>query len=198
MNKYYNFFYEDDLSYHVVCKILSVHAPSIIIDTSQNCHGFGKIKANVNKWNAAAVKGIRFIVVTDLDSSPCPVKLINEWFVNGIDTNLIFRIAIKEIESWVLADNINFSKFLGISNYSITDSDTINDPKDFLFKLTKKSRYTNIKKDILPLDIFARIGPNYNNRLALFIHSYWDIDNARQKSKSLDRAIKAFVRINNR
>jgi len=65
----------------------------------------------------------------------------------------------------------------------------IRDPKSELFRLVSRSRKKQIKQDILPKDRFARIGPNYNERLGEFVFYFWDVSRAMQRSNSLKRTI---------
>ena len=55
------------------------------------------------------------VLLTDLDGIDCPPTLIREWkggrrFPNG----LLFRVIIREIESWLMADRKSFSDFTGV------------------------------------------------------------------------------------
>ncbi|MDF2210039.1 hypothetical protein L1F28_15070 [Arthrospira platensis NCB002] len=42
-----------------------------------------------------------YLVLTDLDKSECPLAIINEWLKSQPKhPNLLFRVAVKEVESW--------------------------------------------------------------------------------------------------
>lgn len=58
-------------------------------------------------------------------------------------------------------------------------------------RLVSKCRRRNIREDILPKDQFAKIGPNYNERLGEFVMGYWNTERAAKRSDSLSRAVKA-------
>ena len=67
-----------------------------------------------------------YFVFTDLDDKPCATFLIEDWFEGPIAdypkrraANLLFRIAVHEVESWIMADRESFAKFLGISVHKI-------------------------------------------------------------------------------
>lgn len=62
-------------------------------------------------WNRAA-KGTPFVVLTDLDTAPCPGELIKSWLANDQHPNLLFRVAVREVESWLMADTDNFAHYI--------------------------------------------------------------------------------------
>ncbi|MFA5863647.1 MAG: hypothetical protein WC975_03075 [Phycisphaerae bacterium] len=140
-----------------------------------------------------AAKGTPFLVLTDLDKSDCPPVLINEWFSGQKNHNLIFRIAVREVESWLLADRNGFAKFIRIRETLIpADVENIGDPKQFLIDLVRKSPKTTLKNDIIPRErSTAKTGPNYNGRLVDFVYHGWNIRTAQRNSHSLDKTVAA-------
>jgi hypothetical protein len=152
--------------------------------------GFGNIKNSIANFNQAA-RMTPFLIITDLDNHPCPVEMRNEWITVSQHHNLIFRIAVREAEAWLLADRQRFATFLHVSKDIITrDPENLPDPKSALMQIVKRSKKRNIREDILP-EGDARIGPNYNARLSDFVVNCWDIATARQNAPSLERAIRA-------
>jgi Domain of unknown function (DUF4276) len=107
--------------------------------------------------------------------------------------NLIFRVAVREIEAWLLADRENIAQFLQISSAQIDRSpETLRDPKTALIQAVKKhSRSRNIRMDIVPIGATSSIGPNYNGRLSEFAIQQWDVKLARANAPSLDRAMRS-------
>jgi hypothetical protein len=158
--------------------------------------GFGYLKKNVGAFNKSA-KGIPILVLTDLDRGKCAPLLIADWLQNPKHNNLIFRVAVREIESWLLADRDSIAKFLGVSLSDLPlNPDEILDPKALVIKLAEKSRKRNVRKAIVPArKSTAKIGPDYNGMLSFFVQSDWSLNNAIKYSPSLSRAyetIKAF------
>lgn len=158
--------------------------------------GFGYLKKNVRAFNKSA-KGIPILVLTDLDRGKCAPLLIADWLQNPKDNNLIFRVAVREIESWLLADRDSIAKFLGLSLSDLPlNPDEILDPKALVIMLAEKSRKRNVRKAIVPArKSTAKIGPDYNGMLSFFVQSEWSLKNAIKYSPSLFRAyeaIKAF------
>jgi len=133
-------------------------------------------------------------VLTDLDTAVCPPKLIKEWLSDSTQHhNLLFRVAVREVESWVLADRDHFAKFLGIMKELVpVDVDEIDDPKEYLINLVRKSRKRRLREDIVPTrGSTAKQGPNYNGCLISFVEESWVPNKAMRSSPSLRRTIKA-------
>lgn len=193
-------FVEDELSEAVVNKLLDYTKQHCKKDYSErkqyNKKGYGNIKREMKKYNGIAAT-YPVIVLVDLDSTECAPKRVNEFIDFAKNENLVFRVAVREVEAWLFADRKNFASFLGVGMNKIsTQPEDILYPKELLFRLARKSKKNAIKEDIPPeLESGARIGKNYNGRLKEFVWIHWDIDKARLQSKSLDKAIKAFCNI---
>lgn len=183
-----NLVFEDEISEMVMVK-LAEESKKYFVANSYSEGGFGYIKKNISGFNEAA-RGCPFFVLTDLDTVDCAPTLIEDWLGKSAHPNLIFRIAVREVEAWLLADIEGFSKFTGISETNFRDNpEEIADPKAELLQLMKRCRIRKIKEDILPKNEFAFIGPNYNGRLGEFVMKYWSIDRAMKRSDSLKRAM---------
>ena len=187
-----NLAFEDQITEFIMIK-LSEYSKKFYVSHSFSEGGFGYLKKNIKGWNQAA-KGCAFFVLTDLDNFPCAPTLIQEWLPLKKHSNLIFRVAVKEIEAWILADIEGFSKFTGVPKANFKeDVEGIADPKVELLRIIRRSRKRYLKEDILPIDQFAKIGPNYNDRLCEFIIKDWDIERAIERSDSLKRTLKSLL-----
>ncbi|NQU86626.1 MAG: hypothetical protein HQ541_12775 [Mariniphaga sp.] len=186
---YINLIYEDDLSEMVMVHILNQFNNKFHIANSYPGHGFGYLKTNIRGFNQAS-SIIPHFMLTDLDNYICPTELINDWINFTVNPNFIFRIAVKEVESWLLADIEGLSEFLRVSpnNFPLQPEIEI-DPKNKLIQLARRSRLRKIREDIVPINDNATIGPNYNGCLIEFIVKKWDIQKAMQRSSSLLSAI---------
>lgn len=183
-----NLVFEDQISEFVMIKLVS-KLGKFVIGNSYSEGGFGYIKKNIRGFNQAS-KGCPFFVLTDLDNTTCAPVLITEWVKEPIHPNLIFRVAVREVEAWLLADSEGFSKYTGISEVNFpSNTEQIADPKQTLLEIIKKCRKRDIREDILPKDEYAKIGPNYNERLGEFVLKYWSIERAINRSDSLRRTM---------
>ena len=183
-----NFVYEDELSEFAMTKLVNSFGNKYYIGNLYNGGGFGYIKKNINGFNEASI-ATPFFVLTDLDNGICPLSLIDEWLKHPKKPNLIFRVAVREVEAWILADIEGFSHFLGISQTHFpADPESIADPKALLIQLAGRSRKRDVREDIIPINANAKIGPNYNGRLMEFVLGEWNINRAKDRSDSLSRA----------
>jgi hypothetical protein len=125
----------------VLRKLISVVRPDIEITTTIGMRGRGYLKAKARELNRVAQSESVFVLI-DLDSrNPCPAELVRTWLHGTTQANMLFRVAVMEVESWVLADRPNCSNFLGVATKLIpADADTIDDPKKFLVNLARRSR----------------------------------------------------------
>jgi hypothetical protein len=143
-----------------------------------------------------AAKGTPFLVLTDLDRILCAPELIRKWLREPLHPNLIFRVAVREVETWLLADGAGLAKFLGIGRILVPgDVDKVDNPKECLIDLARRSPRRDLRQDIVPPPGSTRkIGPNYNGRLISFVKGRWDLSAATLSSPSLERTVKAVTR----
>ena len=185
---YVTLIFEDDLSEAVMTKILMQFSGKYEIYQSYPGNGFGYLKANIRGFNQASVVNPHFML-TDLDNYEYAVSLKSDWIDFDLNSNFIFRIAVREVESWLLADRDGLSRFLNISIANLPlNPDNVADPKNTLIQLAKRSKKRTIKDDIVPINKNASIGPNYNGCLTEFVYKIWSIDKAALQSESLRRA----------
>lgn len=186
---------EDDLSEAVLQVMLRQAPRRYAVGTCYARGGFGYLRKTINGFNNAA-KGTPFLVLTDLDVAECPPTLIKEWLRQPRHPNLLLRIAVREVESWLLADRDAFAKFLGIRVELIpNNADRIADPKKFLIGLTRKSPFASLRKDIVPPQGSNREqGPDYNGRLSWFVWNRWRARRAKAHSPSLRRTVDRLSR----
>jgi len=185
---YLTLVYEDDLSESVMIRILKNFPEKYEIAGNYSGNGFGYLKTNIKGFNQASVVNPHFLL-TDLDNYECPMELRNDWFHFELSPNFIFRIAVREVESWLLADRDGLSRFLNVSLVNFpTNPDNEPDPKNTLIQLAKRSKKRTIREDIVPINQNAKIGPNYNGCLSEFVFNSWDIENGVLHSESLKRA----------
>ena len=182
-----NLIYEDDLSEAVMTKLLMCCDDEFLIHNTYSGHGFGYLKSNIKGFNQAS-NVLPHFMLTDLDNFECPPQLINEWIDFPVHPKFIFRIAVREVEAWLLADVEGLSNFFKVSSAIFPQQpENEDDPKGKLIQIAKRSRIRSIREDIVPINENAAIGPNYNGRLTEFVYNIWNIKLAMERSKSLKR-----------
>ena len=99
---------EDQLSEAVMRKMVAGSSSTLIKDiVSLGKKGRGYIKKRINDFNNQ--NALPFFVLADLDKDECAPVLIKSWMRRPLQQNIVFRIAVREVESWLLADTKGFS-----------------------------------------------------------------------------------------
>ena len=182
---------EDELSEAVASKLLELSSQSYAIRIVYSRGGYGYIKKNIGGFNNAA-KGTPYLVVTDLDTEDCAPALIGKWLnKRTLHPNLLFRVAVKEVEAWLLAHRSAFAEFVGVREGLVPKNvEQIDDPKKKLIDIVRRSRRKRIREDIVPPQCSTREqGPDYNGRLVRFVEGYWDPRDCARVCRSLEKAI---------
>lgn len=190
-----NLVVEDSLSERTLVRIINSVPRDYIIGHTYAGGGSGYIRKNIRGFNHAA-KGVPYLVLTDLDRYECAPALVEDWLNIPKDQNLIFRVAVREVETWLLADRHGFANYIGVPvsriRYSVEE---IENPKEFLIGLVRRSRKRRLKKDIVPpQNSTAKIGRNYNGRLIEFVENFWNMEEAASNSNSLRNTISILER----
>ena len=181
--------YEDEIHGVVLNKILPAN---FSIALAMKMGGRSKIESKILGFNSAC-NSHPFFVIIDLDTDVCAPCLLPRLFPNGKHPNLIFRVAVHEVEAWLLADAEAFSRHTGISVAKIPAlPDELPDPKQTLINLVRAKARKPIKDAIVPKQgSTATIGRSYNEELSKYVQLAWRPEVARQNSPSLDRAMVA-------
>jgi hypothetical protein len=134
-----------------------------------------------------------WIVLVDLDDDfDCAPTAVDAWIAQPAPL-MCFRIAVRELEAWLLADHERVSQFLRVSRDLIpTYPENVENPKLELVNIARRSGLRSIREDIVP-DAGAgqSEGPAYASRIVEFIVTSWRPEVAAQSSPSLGRCIDA-------
>ncbi|MBA2779101.1 DUF4276 family protein [Billgrantia kenyensis] len=133
---------------------------------------------------------IPVVLLTDLDRKECAPSLIGEWLGQQAKPDkLLFRVAVREVEAWLLADKHNFARFAHIPPSKLPESpEDLNDPKQTLLNLVARHSPSSLKQDIVADHGHGpRQGLAYNERLSQFVYSCWDPEEASMRADSLAR-----------
>ena len=186
---------EDRLSDTTLRRILKHTGRGYAIGTTYGLRGSGYLRKTIGGWNRAS-SGTPFVILTDLDRYPCPPALLEDWLHEPRSPNLLVRIAVREIEAWLLADRANLARYLNVPEMRVPNNpDSLPDAKASLVELARMSKPKGLRSRIVPrAGSTAKQGPDYNAALSEFINSRWDVDAARANSPSLGKAIAQFLR----
>lgn len=190
---------EDALSEAVLRRALAFRSVKYDVGAVYGRTGFGYLKKQAGAFNNAA-KACPFLLLTDLDQHNCPPELVNTWLSGKPKhDSFLFRVAVREVESWLLGDMVHLTSFLHVkSAHAIRVPETLPDPKQALLKLALRSRVRQMREALVWHDersgkLFQ--GPDYNGTLAHFVENQWHIPTARKVCPSLDRLFAALHRL---
>ena len=158
--------------------------------------GKGHLQSRVTGYNHAAQR-FPWIVLVDLDRDfDCPPPLREAW-LPAPAPRMCFRVAVRAVEAWLLADAEAIASFLGVSRARIpTVVEGLDDPKRVLVDLARESRRSEIREDLVPrLESGRTVGPAYTSRLVEFVDHRWRPDVAVRASDSLRRSREAIRRL---
>lgn len=180
---------EDALSEAVGKRLLAEIEQPAEVDLCFRKSGYGYLRANMKKWcELAALRPV--VLITDLDQSDCPAALLDDWYAGTArPANLILRVAVREVESWLLADHIAMRQLLGNKGKLPVEPDLVPDPKQHLLALAKKAR-REVRQDLIQeTGAAASQGLGYNARLTDLVVYSWSPTRAANRSPSLRKAL---------
>lgn len=162
-------------------------------------HGKQYIRKYLHVYNQAAHHA-PWLVLVDLDQdADCAPPLRAAWLLRPAPM-MCFRVAVREIEAWLLADRMRIAEFLAVDSRRVpNDVEALPDPKHAVLQLARSSRQKGIRQDMLPRFGSGReVGPAYNSRLIQFVNDSrrgWRPEVAAQSSESLRRCVRCLRRL---
>jgi hypothetical protein len=181
---------EDELSEAVALRLLA-DFPAITIGTSLRRGGNGYLRSRMRQFCEIAHHS-PVLIVTDLDTHACPAALRMDWLKRlPRPASLLLRVAVCEIEAWLLADHAALGLLFGQSTRRRfpDQPDTLGDPKAFLLDLAMHGPRRVREALCAEPGAVARQGLGYNAQLCDLIRTEWQPDRAAERFPSLRRAI---------
>ena len=182
---------EDRLSDAVATKILQHFDIEIVRRVIYEGNSYLQRKAQ--SYNHAAYHECGIFMLTDLDSpNICPPTLIESWVKGRLNPWFFLRVAVMEVESWIMADRQAVSEFLEIPTHRIPrNTDQIASPKEFLVSLARRSRNAGLREALVPAqrDRTSKTGNGYTAQLGQFVRAHWSLERAATVSPSLKRTL---------
>ena len=165
-----------------------------------NCRGKGNFyKKLINYANAAQHSD--WLILRDLDrDADCPRSLLERIFPSTRPVRLIFRVAVRSLESWLMADRQIISDWMNVPVARMpSNPEALEDPKSALANIAYHSRSREIRGRMFPLQgSGARVGAEYESMVLDFIRKKWDPIRAHHNelSPSLSKLIFKLMHIN--
>ncbi|MFH1006973.1 MAG: hypothetical protein V1800_05635 [Candidatus Latescibacterota bacterium] len=143
-----------------------------------------------------------WLVTVDLDQDADCAPIFARSVLPNPAGSMLFRVAVRAIEAWLLADAERLAAFLGIRVCRIPAlPDAEPNPKRTLVNLARQSSRKAIREDMVPRDgSGAQVGPGYTGRFIEFVASSdrrWRPEVAMQRSDSLRRCVEVLHSLKN-
>jgi len=141
-----------------------------------------------------------WIILIDLDHDDECAPPFRKSCLPNTAPYLCFRVAVREIESWLLADRERLAKFMSVAASRIPlDPEKLDCPKSTMVELARHSRRRGIREDMVPRPESGRkVGPAYTAQLIDFARDSkrgWRPDVAAKASDSLNRCVSCMLRL---
>ena len=159
--------------------------------------GWTYIKEKIGAFNNGITTQALLVLVDFMDTGEaCPPQVLRTW-VKGQKERLAFRVVVREIESWIMADRENFARFLNVPLHRIPiEPEHVPDPKQTLINIARLSRTRAIRDAMIPMpEHSASVGPLYSSELIRFVSEHWNPEIAKDSSDSLNRCIRRLMEL---
>lgn len=178
---------EDDLSKAVGLRLLAELPVPVTPNLILHKGGSGYLKSRMNSWREISQRQI-VLILTDLDRAACPLALRTDWLgKTPSPANLMLRIAVREVESWVLADHVAVRKLIGDKGTLPPLPDDLEDPKQHFLNIAKLAS-RRVRQDLVKESgAVCSQGIGYNACLTAWVQSVWCPERAAGRSPSLQR-----------
>ena len=187
---------EGDLEVEVAKKLLGRLGIKFSEQTIINKHGRMNFWPEVRRYNEVARKLGPVLALADLEEKPCAPALFEQYLPKGRHATFHCRLAVPTLESWLLADAERFAHFVGAPPDKIPrNPEREAHPKLTIVNLARRYAPRELRADLVPpLGSRGVEGPRYRDRMAGFVRDAWEPLEARRRSRSLDRALRALGR----
>jgi hypothetical protein len=174
---------------------------SVALDASQAV--FKVAGSNSAFWqrvpdrNSTAKAGLKVVALADLEQEPCPCAMIQTHLPHGAVPGFVLRLAVRMLESWLLADSEKMAAFLGVPLSKMpSNPDGLDHPKRELVNLARRHSSKRLKDDLVPEEGHTGIvGKGYRPRMEEYIQKHWRPQVAARNSESLRSALAALKKL---
>lgn len=162
-------------------------------------NGKANLLAKLHGYNHAA-RFMPWVVLVDLDNDEdCAPPARRSWLPNP-EPYMCFRVAVRAVEAWLLADRERLARFLGIRiSHVPPNPEAIVNPKRTVIELARRSPRRAICEDMVPRPgSGCTQGPAYTSRMiefAMDLRAGWRPDVAGSSSASLCRCLRCIHRL---
>ena len=147
---------------------------------------------------AAAANHAPWLVMVDLDDDfSCAPELRASWVATPPPRHLCFRVPVRTVEAWLLADAHGLARFLRVPEATIpTEPEKLARPKRALVDLSARSSSREMREAMQPRPGSGReVGPLFPSKVIEFAREHWSVARAAKRSDSLARAVRCIERL---
>jgi hypothetical protein len=151
-------------------------------------NGKARLLQRLGGYNSAA-RISPWAVLVDLDDDcECAPPIRQAWLADPSPW-MCLRIAVRQVEAWLMADAEALADFLGTRSSLVpADPEAQADAKRLVVRLAARSRRRAIREDMIPREGSLRaVGPAFSSRLIEFAQSSWRPQVAEARADSLRR-----------
>lgn len=185
---------EDAAGEAVLRRILRELAPTWTVQFVDDCRGVDRMRARFARYRTASYV-VPHLLLADLDRHECPLALLQAWRAMSESPRLLLRVAVREVEAWLMSDRAGVAEWLQIpANRVPAAPESEPDAKAALLRLGRRSRSRRLASELCPAPgSDASQGPLYNDHVTRFVRDQWSLDAARSTAPSLDRACRRIL-----
>lgn len=154
------------------------------------------LRDKISGYNNAA-QYAPWLVLVDLDTEEdCAPSVRTSWLPQPAP-QICFQVAVHAVEAWLMADAERLASFIRVARNKVPlDPEKLEQPKQTMVNLARRSRSRDILQDMVPRQGSGRTeGPAYTSRLVEYVHNRWRPDVAAGCADSLRRAITCLQRL---
>jgi hypothetical protein len=158
--------------------------------------GKPQLDLRLSGYNEAA-RHSPWCILRDLDTdTTCPAEL-TVLLLPEPSSSMCFRIVVRAVEAWLMADRQRMATFLSVSRARIPVSpEDARDPKGTLVNVARQSNKTFVQDSVVPRPGSGRsVGTGYTSLMIEYIRSRWRPEVAAESSESLRRCIACLKRL---
>lgn len=154
------------------------------------------LRDKINGYNNAAKRAPWFVLV-DLNGEADCAPLLRETWLPVPAPRLCFRVAVRQVEAWLMADAETLATYLRAPRGAVpTGPEALPNAKNAMVNIARRSRRKAIQQDMLPRPGSGRaVGPAYSSRLIEYATAHWRPEVAAHHADSLRRAIACLRRL---
>lgn len=184
---------EDSLCCALATKLVESVLGWSLAQPAVDTKGVTNLQKNLSRYTQIA-RLHPVLCLADTDGQ-CALQLREQWLPANAPNHFHLRLAVPEIESWIMADRKALGSFLGIAPSTIPDHpDDLPDAKQTIINLAKRSRQRHIRQELVSGQ-GSRRGAGYNTHLRGFVARDWRPYAAEAHSPSLARAIQRLAEL---